>query len=96
MLASGFLSLSASGGAVKTVLEKNKAEPYAASRVFINAILCEERPILSNKNNAEGPDDLDASHVIPTRARQQAAAPGFRFARAARPSVTPQESDEST
>jgi hypothetical protein len=95
MLASGFLSLSASGGAVKTVLEKNKAEPYAASRVFINAILCEERPILSNKNNAEGPDDLDASLVDQGCARRKRPRPVFVLPEPSALGNT-QESDEST
>jgi hypothetical protein len=35
--------------ALSSLLQKNKPEPYAASRVFINAILCAERPILSKE-----------------------------------------------
>ena len=47
---------------------KNKPESVAASRDFINAILCAERPILSKKNNTEGTDDLDAIPDLPVRA----------------------------
>jgi hypothetical protein len=45
---------------MSSLLPKNKAEPYAARRDFNNAILCEQHPILSKKNNTEGSDDLDA------------------------------------
>jgi hypothetical protein len=34
---------------LSSLLQKNKPEPYAASRDFINAILCAERPILSKE-----------------------------------------------
>jgi hypothetical protein len=49
---------------------KNKPDPYAASRDFINAILCAERPILTKKNKTEGAYDLDAVSASPVRAHK--------------------------
>jgi hypothetical protein len=52
---------------LSSLLRKNKPDPYAASRDFINAILCSERPYFTKKNNAKGANDLDAIPVSPVR-----------------------------
>jgi hypothetical protein len=79
----GFLFLGAPPSAVKSFPEKNKPAPSAASRDFFNAILRAERPILSNKNNTEGPDDLDANLAVPALALATTV-PGGRIARVSR------------
>jgi hypothetical protein len=66
---------------LSSLSRKNKPDPYAARRDFINAILCAERPILSKKNKTEGLDDLDAIPDYLVRAFA-ATAPGYRIVRA--------------
>jgi hypothetical protein len=39
---------------LSSVFQKNKPEPTPASQVFDNAILCEQRPILSKQEQGRG------------------------------------------
>jgi len=50
------------------VLQKNKPVADAASQDFINAILDDGPPILSNQNKKNGPEAPDACPICPIQA----------------------------